>query len=199
MKQQNVRNRLIENTIRVIAENGLDKTTTKAIVDGTNINEAYIYSYFKNKEDLLTKMFESLDTELFEKIMQHLPVVYMEDIEMEMRFRMFFFAVWKFLLGEKEKCMTYIRYYYSPYFLKNSAEDHLKRYMPILQDISAVFKAEADVRMIMHYVLNVMLDFVLKVHIGQMREDDDYEEHVFRVVYRAVEQYFKKKEVTNHG
>ena len=41
MKHHNVRNRLIDNTIMVIAANGLDKTTSKAIVKGTDINEEY--------------------------------------------------------------------------------------------------------------------------------------------------------------
>lgn len=40
------RNMLIARTISVIAGQGLDKTTTKAITDGTGINEAYIYRYF---------------------------------------------------------------------------------------------------------------------------------------------------------
>lgn len=55
LKHHNVRSRLIDNTIMVIAANGLDKTTTKAIVKGTDINEAYIYSHFSDKEDLLSK------------------------------------------------------------------------------------------------------------------------------------------------
>lgn len=45
MKHYDVQSRLIDRTIIVIAENGLDKTTTKAIVKGTDINEAYIYRY----------------------------------------------------------------------------------------------------------------------------------------------------------
>ena len=64
VKHHNVRNRLIDNTIMVIAANGLDKTTTKAIVKGTDINEAYIYSHFSDKEDLLAKVFETLDEAL---------------------------------------------------------------------------------------------------------------------------------------
>ena len=76
LKHQNVRNRLIENTIKIIAENGFDKTTTKAIVSGTGINEAYIYRDFADKEDLFVKVFEKLDEELFAKLMQHLPVIY---------------------------------------------------------------------------------------------------------------------------
>lgn len=110
MKHYDVQSRLIDRTIIVIAENGLDKTTTKAIVKGTDINEAYIYRYFSDKEDLLSHVFDTLDEELVAKVLQHLPVMYMRELEYELRCRVFFEAVWKFLLGNKEKCLAFVRY-----------------------------------------------------------------------------------------
>ena len=195
MKHQNVRNRLIENTIRIIAENGFDKTTTKAIVSGTDINEAYIYRDFSDKEDLFVKVFDQLDEELNAKLMQHLPVMYMSELEFEVRCRVFFTAVWKFLLGNKEKCLAFVRYYYSPYFSKYSADRHKQRYRSLVEKFSEAFIDEADVWMILNHILNVMLDFAVKVHNDHMSKEDSYSEHVFRVIYRSVEQYFKKEEV----
>ena len=198
MKHQNVRNRLIENTIRIIAENGFDKTTTKAIVSGTDINEAYIYRDFSDKEDLFVKVFDQLDEELIAKLMQHLPVMYMSELEFEVRCRVFFTAVWKFLLGNKEKCLAFVRYYYSPYFNKYSADRHKQRYRPLVEKFSEAFIDEADVWMILNHILNVMLDFAVKVHNDHMSKEDSYSEHVFRVIYRSVEQYFKKEEVNDN-
>ena len=198
LKNQNVRNRLIENTIRIIAENGFDKTTTKAIVSGTDINEAYIYRDFSDKEDLFVKVFDQLDEELIAKLMQHLPVMYMSELEFEVRCRVFFTAVWKFLLDNKEKCLAFVRYYYSPYFNKYSADRHKQRYRPLVEKFSEAFIDEADVWMILNHILNVMLDFAVKVHNDHMSKEDSYSEHVFRVIYRSVEQYFKKEEVNNN-
>ena len=115
-----MRDTLIARTVTVIAEQGLDKTTTKAIVTGTGINEAYIYRCFSDKEDLLSKTFDMLDNELLTQSMQHLPVMYMQEMDFETRSRLYFASVWKFLLGNREKCLAYIRYYYSPYFKKFS-------------------------------------------------------------------------------
>ena len=67
MSPQETRQTLIAKTISVIANEGLDKTTTKAITQGTGINEAYIYRNFKSKEDLLSKTFDELDEELVNK------------------------------------------------------------------------------------------------------------------------------------
>ena len=192
MSPQDMREKLIARTISVIATEGLDKTTTKAITTGTGINEAYIYRHFSDKKDLLSKAFDKLDEELVAKVMQHLPVMYMQELEYELRCRVFFEAVWKFLLGNKEKCLAFVQYYYSLYFTKYSAESHKRRYIPIVEKFKDAFKDEADVWMILNHILNVMLDFAVKVHNDQMPSEDNYSEHVFLVIYRSVEQYFRK-------
>lgn len=194
MSPQDMRQTLIARTIQVIANEGLDKTTTKAITAGTGINEAYIYRYFSDKEDLLAKAFDKLDEELVDKAMQHVSIMYMDTMEYEMRCRFYFGAMWKFLLGNREKCLAFVRYYYSPYFSKRSSESHKRRYTSLIEKFSDAFKAEADVWMILNHMLNVMLDFAVKVHNDQMSRDDDYTEHVFRVIYASVKQYFKETE-----
>lgn len=189
-----MREKLIARTITVIANEGLDKTTTKAITTGTGINEAYIYRHFSDKNNLLSKTFDKLDDELVAKVMQHLPVMYMQELEYELRCRVFFEAVWKFLLSNREKCLAFVRYYYSPYFTKYSISVHKQRYKPLVEKFKDAFIDEADVWMILNHILNVMLDFAVKVHNGQMPSNDEYAEHVFRVIYASVKQYFRTNE-----
>ncbi|MBQ3100745.1 MAG: TetR/AcrR family transcriptional regulator [Clostridia bacterium] len=195
MKRRDVRNRLIERTIQNIAENGLEKTTTKSIVQGTEINEAYIYSNFTDKDDLISHSFDVLDDELVTVLTENMAVMYMRQLDFEIRCRVFFTSVWNYLVGNREKCLAFVRYYYSPYFLKYSVNTHKKRFEPIVETFRKVFIEEADVWMILNHILNVMLDFAVMVHNDRMPEDDDYSEHVFRVIYRSIEQYFKKEEV----
>ena len=192
MSPQDIRETLIERTIMVIADDGLDKATTKAIVTGTNINEAYIYRHFLGKEDLLAKTFDKLDEELNSKATQYLDVMYMEHLDFELRCRIYFTKIWGFLLGNKRKCLTFVRYYYSSYFQRYSAKIHKQRYKPLVEEFKKVFKDEADVWMILNHILNVMFSFSVLVHNGEMPEEDDYSEHVFRVIYASIKQYFKK-------
>ncbi len=192
MKQGDTRLRLINGTIHVIARDGLDKATTKSIGEETSINQAYIYRNFADKEDMFARAFDVLDAELADNVMKHLPLLFRQDIERETRCRFAFFAVWEFLLSNRDKCLAYVRYYYSPYFNDYSFDVHKERFMPIVDRFKDAFIDEADVWMILNHILNVMLDFAVKVHNSQMSKDDDYSEHVFRVVYRSVEQYFRK-------
>ena len=194
MSPQDMREKLIARTISVIATEGLDKTTTKAITTGTGINEAYIYRHFSDKKDLLSKAFDKLDEELVAKVMQHLPVMYMQELEYEMRCWVFFTSVWKFMLGNRDKCLAFIRYYYSPYFQRCSAEEHKKRYMPLVDKFKDAFREEANVWMILNHIQTTMLDFAVKVFDGAVPDNDDTAEHVFRLIYCSIRQYFKKKE-----
>ena len=191
MRSLDTYNALISKTAEVIANEGLDKTTTKAITTGTGINEAYIYRIFFDKEDLLSKTFDALDEELLQKTLEHFPVMYMVELDFEARCRIFFAAVWKLILSNKNKCLAFVRYYYSPYFKRNSSVKHKQRFWPLVEKLKSAFIEEADVWMILNHILNVMLAFAVMVHNDELSDADDSSEHVFRVIYASVKQYFK--------
>lgn len=195
MKQDDLRQALIDGAIHVIAQNGLDKAKTKAISNATGINEVYIYRIFENKEKLFEKAFEYLDVQLVDKALLHIDVMYMTEMDYETRCRIYFLAMWRFLIGNKDEIFAYVRYYYSPYFKRHSAEMHKQRFIPLVNKFKDAFKDEAAVWLILNHILNVMLDFALMVHNDEMPKEDNYSEHVFRVIYQSVKQYFRKEEV----
>lgn len=193
MKHRNVKEKLIENTIKVIAAGGLDKTTTKAIVSGTGINEAYIYRFFQDKEDLLIQTFRSLDRELFEATMSHLPDLESRKKDCAGVFRTYFDAIWAFLIGNREKCLAFMRYYYSPYFTKHSAEEHKELFAPLVTELNPSFREKANVWMLLTHILCTMLDFAIKVFNGELSDCEDTREHVFRLIFFSVKPYFNKE------
>lgn len=56
-KGRNAKQAFIESAIRVVAREGLDKATTKAIAADAGLNEAYIYRCFESKEAMLRDAF----------------------------------------------------------------------------------------------------------------------------------------------
>lgn len=194
MERAETRKRLIDSTIHIIAKDGLDKTTTKAIGEEAEINQVYIYRNFRDKEDMLAASFALLDDELFTVAMQNFNIIYDENLKCEMRCRKFFFEIWRFVLGNKEKCLAFIRYYYSPYFMQYSAEEHEKRYKPLVETAKDVFLDEANVWMILNHIFDVLLNFAIKVFDGAVSDNEDTSEHVFRLIYASIKQYFKTKE-----
>ena len=193
MKNYNYREILINNTISVKANEGLDKTTTKAIVSKTDINEAYIYRFFKNKEDLLAQAFSVLDDELVREAMRSVEVMYIRGAGMETRSRMFFSAMWKFLLGNKERCLAFVRYYYSQYYQKYSAAEHKERFAKLTEKLSVAFKTGSDTWMLLIHILNVMLDFAVRIYEGEAENNEETAEHVFCLLFNSVKPYFKEE------
>ena len=191
MKHQNVRERLIENAILAIANEGLDKTTTKAIVKGTDINEAYIYRFFADKEDLLAQTFDTLDNELEKAVSKGMEAMYNSDYDYETRCRMFFTYVWNFVTSNPERCIAFRQYYYSLYFKKYSSKAHEERYKEVVNKFYDFFKEESDVWMIINHILNVILDFAIKIFNGTASNSESTVEHIFRVVFCSVNQYFR--------
>lgn len=54
MEVQEMRQVFIDSAVRVVAQDGLEKTTTKAIASEAKLNEAYIYKCFSSEDDLLS-------------------------------------------------------------------------------------------------------------------------------------------------
>lgn len=189
MKDRNYREELISRAISVVANDGFDKTTTKAIVKGTDISESYIYRFFADKEDLFRQMFNALDNELVAKATQHITVMYVEEMDFETKCWAFYSAIWKFLLSNREKCLAFVRYYYSPYYKKHSVADHKKRYAPLVKKFGEAFRPEANTWMLLKHILNVMLDFAVRIYDGELADNDDTAKHVFVLVYSSISPY----------
>ena len=194
MNLQNMKETLLARTITVIASEGLDKTTTKAIVTGTGINEAYIYRNFSDKEDLLAKAFEEVDREIVDKAMEHISAMYTRDMGYEARCRYFFFSMWEYFLDNKEKSLTFIRYYYSPYFKKYSAEAHRQRYECLVSNFEHSFAPDIDAKILLNYIFNIMLNFAVKVFDGELPNDDNTSMQIFGLIYNSMRVYFKEVE-----
>ena len=60
-RERNAKQAFIEGTVRVVARDGLDKTTTKAIATEAGLSEAYTYRCFESKEALLCAAFHIED------------------------------------------------------------------------------------------------------------------------------------------
>ena len=199
MKQDEIRLALKEATVRVVARDGLDKTTTKSIALEAGVNEVYIYRLFAGKEDLLHATFKMLDQELADVILHHLPLMEHTEIRIEDRCRSLFYFVWEFLLDGKEKCFCFMRYYYSPYFQKLSYEEHKKIYSPVLEQFKPAFWAGTDAWLMLNFILDFMLCSATKVYQGQISKTNAAADQVYQVIYSAMEPQLVWKKKVNEA
>lgn len=79
MEVQEMRQVFIDSAVRVVARDGLEKTTTKAIASEAKLNEAYIYKCFSGKDDLLSAALHMEDVNFANLLQKTLPVMHMPD------------------------------------------------------------------------------------------------------------------------
>ena len=188
---------LIENAIHLIAEGGFEKATTKELthcggqLPDFKMNEVYIYRFIGSKEKLYETAFVRLDTELFHAFKHGVEIIGGFDDSRKEKLESFFSMAWQFILGNEERCRCYVRYYYSIYFKGASLEAHRKLFAGMVDEMTPIFKEEADVSSILHSVFTALFDFAIRVYNGDLEDNDENRPHIFNVLYCMMITYFK--------
>ena len=125
-RERNAKQAFIEGTVRVVARDGLDKTTTKAIATEAGLSEAYIYRCFESKEALLCAAFHMEDVAFAYFLKQNLVGMHIQNAPWKDRAFQLWSASWRFILGRRDDCLFYLRYYYSANCRTYAYEEHLQ-------------------------------------------------------------------------
>lgn len=192
---------LIKNAIHLIAEGGFEKATTKELTHcGGNLpnlkmNQVYIYRFFKSKEELYEAAFISLDNELYRAFKNGVEILGGFDEGGKEKLNKFFSMAWQFVMSNEERCRCYVIYYYSNYFKGKSREAHRQLFAGIEEEMTPLFKDEADVNSILHSAFTALFDFAIRVYNGELEDNEINRPHIFNVLYSIMATYFKELEV----
>lgn len=173
----------MESAIKVIARDGFDKASTRNIAKECGLADAYIYHYYKDKDDLFFRAFQKEDTALAAKVKQHLLVMRQPGFCMEDRCRLLFGSVWRHLVAYPDSCGFYMQYYYSPYYQKYSAAEHSKTWQQLHDELRVAFRKEEDVKPTLALVLHTMLSLAYRGLTEQRQDDDKTMNRHFEMVY----------------
>ena len=147
-KGRNAKQAFIESAIRVVAREGLDKATTKAIAADAGLNEAYIYRCFESKEAMLRDAFHMEDVNFAYFLKQQFPAMHDEDTPWKSRAFRLWSVSWRFILERCDDYCFYLRYYYSANCRKYAYKEHLECFQELFAVMRQVFRPEANVDML---------------------------------------------------
>lgn len=173
----------MESAIKVIARDGFDKASTRNIAKECGLADAYIYHYYKDKDDLFSRAFQKEDMALAAKVRQHLSIMGQPGLSMEDRCRLLFGSVWRHMVSYPDSCGFYVQYYYSPYYQKYSAAEHSKTWQQLRDELSVAFREKEDARPTLALVLHTMLSLALRGMADLRQDDDETVNHHFEMVY----------------
>ena len=186
MELQYMRQLLMESAVRVVAREGMEKTTTKAIAAEAKLNEAYIYKCFAGKDELLREALCAEDKRLVDLLVQTLPVLKMPEFSVKERAFLLWKKSWDFILSVPDDCIFYIRYYYSASCRVFSYEKHLNCYRPIVDAARRIFKSNTNLTMLLHQIFSTMLFFAYRVMEREMEQNEKTASWVFEQIYSFV-------------
>lgn len=185
MKQEEIRQKLMESAIHVVATEGIHKATTKAIAAHSGVNEVYIYRTFEDKDDLFAQTFALIDSELIACILKYVPIMQMKGIDIEERCHIFFRSCWKNIL-DYNKCSFFIKYYYSQYYNSYSPLKRRKAYYEVIESFTPAFKPGTDVWRMFNRILDIVYSTIIKILRNEIPDNDETADDVFRVLYSAI-------------
>ena len=189
------RRELIDGTIRTVANIGLENTTTDAICKESGLNVSTIYRFYNTKEELIADAFSITDEEFLGVILNGFPVLRYESVDYESRCHVLFLKTWEFIMARQSELLFYIRYYYSISFQKYSKEAHIRRFAPLFEKMKTAFPETADVRMVMHHILDTLLDEAQKQVSDASIDNAIAGEKCFRLIFAVVRSYVKEEKL----
>lgn len=186
MEVQEMRQVFIDSAVRVVARDGLEKTTTKAIASEAKLNEAYIYKCFSGKDDLLSAALHMEDVNFANLLQKTLPIMHMPGLSWKERAYILWKKSWDLILSKPADCIFYIRYYYSASCRSHAYETHLACFKPLIEKASKSFKPGTYMDMLIHQVFSTMLFFASRVMNGEMENSEETITWAFEQIYSFV-------------
>lgn len=168
--------------VRIVARDGLDKVTTKAISREAKLNEAYIYKCFANKEDLLNEALNMEDVNFANLLQELYPILFDTRLSRKERFYVIWKRSWDFILEEPDDCIFYIRFYFASIGLNHVYRKHLDSYKPLIEKVRPLFKENTNMEMLMHQLFCTMLFFAARVMDGDMENNEQTTKWVFEQI-----------------
>lgn len=186
LEQQSMKQAFMESAVRIVAREGLAKTTTKAIAAEAGLNEAYIYKCFNGKDELLSEAFHMEDERFAALLRETLPVMRMPGFTWKERAFLLWKKSWDFILDKEADCIFYIRYYYSADCRTYAYDTHLKHFHELIEKVRPTFKQDANVDMLVQQIFDTMLAFATRVLNGEIENSEATTELTFEQIYSFV-------------
>lgn len=186
MEIHEMRQAFINSAVRVVARDGIEKTTTKAIAAEAKLNEAYIYKCFSGKDELLGEALRMEDENFAELLRETLPVMHIDNLSWKVRAFILWKKCWDFILEERDDCIFYIRYYFSASCLGSTHSNHMKSFYPLIEKIGPSFKDGTNMNMLIHQIFSTMLFFAARVMDGDLENNDETTRWTFEQIYSFI-------------
>lgn len=137
MKQDNRKQELIDATLHIVADKGLESFAMKKVTQCAGTSEALVYKYFETKENLLYICYESVNQQIAD-FFDEVVISEMYDMkELEKFSRDLWLSYFRFLVENDYRTLYYFEYRSSQY-IRKAREEHRGEAHPVNQGFMSV-------------------------------------------------------------
>lgn len=185
--------------MRAVAKYGMKDVSTRSISEDAGVNDAYIYRFFKDKEDLLAQAYLLENDKFMRHVIRRIELVQEQAALQEMRDRycIIFHTAWRYLLDTPNVCRFFMYYYHSPNFEKYAQEAYKKQLDLLTEKIIHLFNGVEDAKHCLYALFVLMNSFAIQVVNGELPDNAETEDRVFRMTYNAICAQMKNTESEN--
>ena len=177
---------LIRAAVEAVARDGLEKTTTRSIGAIARINDAYIYRYFSDKEDLLSRAYVLVNEDLIGLLLRRMSEVAGAGIaEGYARFAYVVRGLWDALIASPETCLFCDYYYHSASYKKHTAERHHEQAMRLLDKMGEGYELQPQAEFSLYHLMETLFCFAAKAVEGYYPRTEEGFEQVAGRLYMA--------------
>ena len=168
------RTALLQSTVRAVAKHGMRDVSTRSISGDAGVNDAYIYRYFRDKEDMLAQAY-ALEHSAFmnrflaqAKALHEIPLGLSFEEQLTMDFR----CAWRYLIDNPDVCRFFVYYYHSPNFKKYAYEGHRRQVDCLAEQMLPLFDSLEDAENCLYAVFHLLYSFTLQVVDGDLPDNE---------------------------
>ena len=191
MTHNRIRTALMDATVKIVAEDGLEKLTTRSIASECDLHDAYIYRYFIDKDDLLKRTFLREDKLLNDIILERIRNTNLDELHFREKLELMWMDTWDLFIDNPDKCKFYVRYYYSTNF-QDAIDEYKEGNKELISTFKTFFKTDLDVEMLYHYNIDTLLHMAMRVAIGELENTETVKREIFELIY-SINLIFTKK------
>lgn len=189
------RTALLESTVRAVAKYGMKDISTRNISSDAGVNDAYIYRYFENKEDLLVQAYLLENHKFMHHVIRQIDLVrkQMSACPLPERCRLVFHAAWRYLIDTPDVCRFFTYYYHSPNFEKDAQKEYQIQLDELAETILPRFDTMEDAKHCLYALFVLLNSFAILVVNQETPDEADAENRAFNTAFYVIEAEMKKE------
>ncbi|MGI6203810.1 MAG: TetR/AcrR family transcriptional regulator [Anaerovoracaceae bacterium] len=190
-KSEITKSRLMDATVELIAEEGLENFRTKHLAQRTGMAEGNIYNYFTGKDELISSCFESIDRELDQRLMSSVESMNEMKTDLVGSLEKLWRAYFGYFIEHPQYTLFYHEFRYSKRYqsylkrIRRAYNGNFLKYINVaVEELN--LRNESVVSVVWMHIVDSTLDFVSRLVKGDVENTPETREWGFRLIFDGI-------------